>query len=130
MNQSRQTKHYLKQIKRLSPSDYSGRKQILQTIRQSLDDYQREHPDATIDDFEAEFGTPEEVADSLLDELSGSIRERNIRHKNIWLIILGCTLIILSVSILWFSWFLIQGTAVETTETITIYENGPAPWEE
>ena len=102
MNQSRQTKHYLKQIKRLIPSDYSGRKQI----------------------------TPEEVADSLLDELSGSIRERNIRQKNIWLIILGCTLIILSVSILWFSWFLIQGTAVETTETITIYENGPAPWEE
>ena len=130
MNQTRKMKRYLRQLKKLIPFDYSGRTDLLQTISQRISNYLQEHPDATTADFEEEFGTPEEVADSLLEELSGSMRENKIRHKNKWFVIAGCVLIIFSVLILKYAWFLIDHTAVETTETITIYENGPAPWEE
>lgn len=76
MNQTRQVNHYLKQIRKLIPSDYAGKKEMLATTRQRIMDYLEEHPDAAISDFEEEFGTPEEVADSFLEELSGSRREK------------------------------------------------------
>lgn len=131
MNQTRQqVNRYLRQLKKLLPSDYPGRNDILQSIRQRIIDFLSEHPDTTTTDFEAEFGTPEEVADSFLEELSGSMRENKMRNKSKRYAIIGFILIILSVSILSFSWYLIQHAAVETTETITIYEDGPAPWED
>lgn len=130
MEQTRQTKRYLRQIKRLIPPDYAERKEILAATQQRIEDYLMEHPDAAISDFEEEFGTPEEVADSFLDEISGSRREHRLRRKNKWFIIGGCSLVIFSIAVLWYAWFLIDGTIVETTETLTIYSSEPDPWEE
>lgn len=130
MKQTKEIRHYLNQIKNLIPSDYAGKKEILQTIERRIMDYLEEHPHAAIADFEREFGTPEEVADSFLDELSGSTRERELRRKNKWLVVTGCALMIISAAVLWYTWFLIDGTIVETTETLTIYTNEPDPWEE
>lgn len=130
MDQTRQMRHYLKQIKKLIPSDYAGRKEMLTTTRRRIRNYMEDHPDAGISDFEAEFGTPEEVADSFLEELSGSRRDQKLRRRNKWFIIGGCVLVILSTAVLWYTWFLIDGTIVETTETLTIYKNGPDPWED
>lgn len=130
MEQTRQTKRYLRQIKRLIPSDYTGRKEILAATQQRIEDYLMEHPGAAISGFEEEFGTPEEIADSFLDEISGSRREHRLRRKNKWFIIGGCILVILSLCLVRYTLYLIEHTVVEKTETLIIYSNEPDPWEE
>ena len=130
MEQTRQTKRYLRQIKRLIPSDYTGRKEILAATQQRIEDYLMEHPGTAISGFEEEFGTPEEIADSFLDEISGSRREHRLRRKNKWFIIGGCILVILSLCLVRYTLYLIEHTVVEKTETLIIYSNEPDPWEE
>lgn len=130
MKQTKEMRHYLNQIKKLIPSDYTGKREILQTIEWRIMDYLEEHPHAAIADFEREFGTPEEVADSFLDELSGSTRERKLRRKNKWLVVTGCALMIIGLLLVRYTFYLIKHTAVNKTETLTIYTNEPDPWEE
>lgn len=130
MKQTRQVRHYLRQIKKLIPADCAGKKELLKTIEQRLMDELAEHPDASVADFEADFGTPEEIADSFLEESSGSMREKKIRRKNKWIILVGCVLVMISIALVRYTYYLIDHTTVTETETLTIYKYGDAPWEE
>ena len=123
MNQTRKMKRYLRQLKKLIPFDYSGRTDLLQTISQRISNYLQEHPDATTADFEEEFGTPEEVADSLLEELSGSKPISTILDRKKIFVLFGCTLALIGLLLTGYSTFVARTTAVEVRKTTIVYEN-------
>lgn len=123
MNQSRQVKRYLRQIKRLIPSDCIGKKDVLQTIRHRIDTYFAEHPDTNMSEFVQEFGTPGELAESFLDEMSGAqlMTDLNRRRRNT--VCTGGCLVLIAAMFAGYAVYVQRTTAVGIIETITIYED-------
>lgn len=123
MNQRRQVKRYLRQIKRLIPSDCIGKKDVLQTIRHRIDTYFAEHPDTEMSEFVQEFGTPGELAESFLDEMSGAqlMTDLNRRRRNT--VCTGGCLVLIAAMFAAYALYVERTTIVGITETIIIYED-------
>lgn len=76
-----QVQNYLDEIGRQLPKDYPNKQQILHMIRNDLDIYLQEHPDAGFMDAEEEFGNASEMVDSLMKQLPGAAIHAALRKK-------------------------------------------------
>lgn len=123
MNRNRQVKHYLRQVSRLIPSTCIGKKDICKTIRHRVEAYFLENPDASMHEFTQEFGTPEELAEFFLDEMSGAqlMTDLNRRRRNT--VCIGGCLVMTAALLAAYAVFVSRNTAVGIVETITIYED-------
>ena len=63
---------YFKQIKKRIPVSGAKKKEYLCGIREEIDEYCAWHPEATLADYCARFGTPDEIAVSFLSEMTYS----------------------------------------------------------
>ncbi len=130
MNQNRQVKRYLRQIQRLIPSDCIGKKDVLQTIRHRIDAYLSEHPDADMSEFMGEFGTPEELAESFLDEMSGVELMTDLNRRRCNTICTGGCLVLIAALFAAYALYIDYSTSVDVIESITIYKDlSEAPYE-
>ncbi len=68
-NLEKKVNAYIKKIKSQIPVSYPNRNDIIQTIRQNIDNFRAEHPRASFNEIIEEFGSVTEVAASFLDEL-------------------------------------------------------------
>ena len=71
---------YFKQIKKRIPVNGAKKKEYLCGIREEIDEYCAWHPEATLADYCARFGTPDEIAVSFLSEMT--YREINDKLNN------------------------------------------------
>ena len=120
MNNKHQ-KMYIKNLRKYIPIGYPHTEQFISSISQDIKHYLEQHADADYDTICLEFGLPEELASSLIDEFTpNNINEIFSKHKKIkriiyffyvFLLIFICVLIII-----------LHNTPVEITETTIIYE--------
>ena len=81
-------RHYVKKYQRMVkgavPRDYPHRARILGNMQDVLDAFMLEHPQASYEDLEREYGAPEELAASLLDSLTSEEVLRLFRRRKRW----------------------------------------------
>lgn len=119
-----QLKKYYRNIKREIPNDYSGKKDIIDNIRQNIEDFLAEQPEATFADVLSQFGNASEIVASFIDDMSTEEiaallkKDRWKRHCT-WAI---CIVTLLLVGgLCYYMYLLIACTPVEITETTIIY---------
>lgn len=76
-------KRYVRSISDGLPYSMRARKQILSQIRESIDDYLQENPEADLATVQAHFGTPQEIAASFVNEQDAStlLHKMSIKKK-------------------------------------------------
>lgn len=72
---------YYRQIHRALPCSFAQKQGILRCIRQAVDCYREENPDATIKDIRLHFGAPEEIAAACVEESNAEILLTSFRNQ-------------------------------------------------
>lgn len=115
------TKMYLSKLKKQLPISSPAKKAFLHTLKQNIENYIIEHPDATYELVKTNFGTPDEVALSFCetinpDELNTQVY---LKKKIIW----GCSILIAILLLLcgWYHQKLSRSVAFYEFEEIESY---------
>ena len=76
-------KRYIRSISDALPCSMRTKKQIVSQIRESIDDYLKEKPEADLTMVQAHFGTPLEIAASYVNEqdTSALLHKMSIKKK-------------------------------------------------
>ena len=77
--QNKQLKQYYQSIRASLPCPWKLKHKILSEIKSSVQNYLTEHPDAGIDDLEQQFGSPEQITASYLDEMDQQKLAANLK---------------------------------------------------
>lgn len=96
MNQNnipKNIKKYLRAINRALPLTHKKRKNVMTHFSKGVWEYYAEQPDMTIEDIYQEFGTVEEVVESLMEEIPSEYVIQHMKLKRILMYILICTVI-------------------------------------
>lgn len=91
MNFDSEVKKYIKQLSRAIPHGLSDRKRLLTDIEKNLHRHIQENPSASWEEIIEEFGTADEVAESLIRVSSKSdvltaVQGRKQRYRILWLL--------------------------------------------
>lgn len=127
-------KCYLKEIAVLIPKDYPNKKQILQSIKQNLESFLEEFPESSFQDITNEFGTAMEIANSFIEDLSGtsvfvSLHKKKRRNH---FILISCMILFMLSAFLCVSmyYFLRNHQNVSKGDTFYIYNGTEITHEE
>lgn len=117
-------KKYYREIRKEIPNSYPGKKDILNSIRQSVENFLEEQPDPSFDDILEHFGNTTEIVSSFIEDLSAqeiaALLKKDRRKRYTTRAI--CVFAILIVSgLCYYIYLLIVSTPVEITETTIIY---------
>lgn len=77
--------NYFREIKKELPCGGCKRRKILRDLRQSVDDFLAENPEATYDRVVELFGTPQQIADSCVAEMPPREVQKKLKIKR-WII--------------------------------------------
>ena len=100
---NRERKRYLKSISRLLLCGSKERTQFLQDFNSNIDEFLSSNPNATISDLEKAMGTPQEIADSFMENISSEDIKKRTSIVRILIIIGAIALIIFAMALL-FLW--------------------------
>lgn len=126
MKANRYVRKYHRMVKCAIPRDYPHRTRIVGNMQDLVETYIAEHPDAGYEELQEQFGSPEELAASLVDNLTSEEVLRLFKRRKWWGIAVVVTAIVAA--------FLItvgliniaeRSRVVEITEVLTIYEDEP-----
>ena len=92
---NRALKQYHRDIRHLLPGTAKQKKQLMDTLWQSIAAYVEDNPDATVQEVQAHFGTPQQIATAYLDEMSTSEVIKKIKTRKIVISII-CIAIVLA----------------------------------
>lgn len=67
---NRELKRYYRDILHLLPGNVKQKKQLMETLWESVSAYIEENPQVTIQEVQAHFGTPQQIAAAYLEEMS------------------------------------------------------------
>lgn len=87
-NMTKRIKRYLRAINRALPLTRKKRMDIMTRFSKGVWEYYAEQPDVTMEDIYQEFGTVEEVVESLMEEIPSEYVIKNIHTKRIAITIL------------------------------------------
>ena len=98
--QTKQTREYLKQVRRALPCPAALKKQVLTGLGEDISRYIQEHPDADGQALAGVFGTPEQIAQTYIDtlsaeELAAALRKRSKIWRAVIAIVGACALLCL-----------------------------------
>lgn len=124
------TKIYLHQIKTLFPIFGKKERQYLKGFEETVQDYADDHPIRSTGDLINEFGTPQEVVNSYIDQADVDYLSRKIKKntfiKRIIFVVAFCFLIFLGFyAVLIYKDYLSAKNAHITKEEIIIEYEGP-----
>lgn len=96
--QTKQTREYLKQVRRALPCPAALKKQVLTGLGEDISRYIQEHPDADGQALAGVFGTPEQIAQTYIDtlsaeELAAVLRKRSKIWRAVIAIVGACALL-------------------------------------
>ena len=78
---NRELKRYYRETMRLLPGTAKQKKQLMETLWESVNAYIEENPQATIQEVQAHLGTPQQTAAPYLDEMSAPDVIKKIRTR-------------------------------------------------
>lgn len=111
-------KQYIKKLKQGIPREFNAKKQFLASVSGDIGNYIEAHPIAAYEDICVEFGTPEEVVHSLMDNLEANqMNEILVGRKRA-----VCVLSVAVICLLLFLFVVIPSIPIRTTDTVYIYE--------
>ena len=100
---NKERKHYINQIKKLLFCSSKERKKFLNEFNDNIDDFLKDHPDASIDDLQKNMGTPQEIAEGFLGNADTKAIKRRTSVVRVLIIIGAAALLIFAVTLL-FLW--------------------------
>lgn len=119
-----QLKKYYRDIKNEIPNNYSGKMDIINNIRQNIEDFLTEQPESSFDDVLSEFGSASEIVASFIDDMSteeiAALLKKDRRKRHCTWAICVVTLLLVG-GLCYYMYLLIAYTPVEITETIITY---------
>ena len=74
-------KEYYRSIQKLLPCSLCQKRKLMKDIRCSVDSFLQEHPDATFETVSAHFGTPQQIAESYIEEMSPQELQQQAKVK-------------------------------------------------
>lgn len=92
-------KQYMRELSNLIPKSYPNKTQFLKDIETNILLYFKEHPETEWQDILTEFGSPSEVAGSILSEHADTKRSITAKprlHLH-YIIIAACVIIVISI---------------------------------
>ena len=103
MNNKQIAKSYISEIKKQIRISSPVKKRFFQTLKQNINLFLAEHPDASYEEVVSTFGSPEEVAASFYETIDSSEIDQQLHQKHFFLI--GCCVMIVSLFLLcgWYS---------------------------
>lgn len=99
----KERKQYISQIKKLLFCRPEKRKRFLQDINNSIDDFLKDNPDANIDELQKAMGSPQEIADEFLSNISTKDIKNRTYVTRILIIGVVTALVILAITMI-FLW--------------------------
>ena len=109
-------KEYMKKLKRGIPREFKEKQQFLISISADIESYIETHPVAVYEDICVEFGTPEEIVHSLMEDLDSNQIKDVFSKQNSLRKIIGVLSVILVVFL--FLWFVAIPNIITEIETI------------
>lgn len=94
-NNEKEIKKYLQSIKNALPVTYRKRAALMKHFSKGVQEYCLEHEEFTMYDIYCEFGTVDEVAEALMNEMSSEYMVRHIKAKKILICALTGIVIVL-----------------------------------
>lgn len=112
---------YIKNLKKEIPREYKNMEQFISSMSLDVENYLESCPNADYDEICSEFGSPEELVHSLMEDFDSSqIKDSFFKQKRMRKIIYVLAAILL---IFLFFWVIaIPNMGVRITETIYIHE--------
>lgn len=112
---------YIKNLKKEIPREYKNMEQFLSSMSLDVENYLEGCPNANYDEICSEFGSPDELAHSLMEDFDSSqIKDSFSTQKRMRKTICVLSAILLIFLFLWF--IAIPNIAIQITETIYIHE--------
>lgn len=94
--QKKQLSRYYRQIKANLPCTGIMKRQLLARIKDSIDTYLVDHPNATMDEIITQFGAPQEIATACLEEMDPKKISADLKiRKKILFIFFGAVLAVI-----------------------------------
>ena len=93
----KEVKRYLNNISNLLLCSSKERNQFLQDFRNNIDDFMVNNPNASFIDLEKAMGTPQEIADSFMENISSKDVKKRIYVKRILLISVIIIIVLISI---------------------------------
>ena len=119
-----QLKKYYRDIKREIPKNYPGSTDIVNHIRQNIENFLDEQPNASFDDIISQFGNASEIVSSFIEDMPTeditALLKKDRKKRYVTWVVRIFSIIIVS-GICYYIYLLIVSTPVEITETTTIY---------
>lgn len=112
-------KEYINQLKKAIPNDVKDKEQFIQSISLDVNIFLDENPEAMETDVYLEFGTPEELANSLVSDC-GQINDFYLKQKKMktWIGLLSGAVVM----VLIFMFIIVPHIAVKVNQEVYIYE--------
>ncbi len=100
---------YLSQVRKFLLCPHPDKKRLAEKCRSFLERFRQEEPEAGYDDIVANFGPPDNFADTLMAEMypgaAQEVRERYIKRQKLWLrLAVGAAAVIAAVLIGYIIW--------------------------
>lgn len=87
-------KHYIRTIRKSLPIRIKHRNYVMKNLKQSIENYEETHANCTIEELYQEFGTTEEICESILQETPTEQVLRDMTWKRKIISILLCVIIL------------------------------------
>lgn len=128
----KKVRHYLREISSALPTDYPNKKRILNALKQNIENFLEEHPNAQWKDVIKRFGSATDLANSYIEELSDTdiALSYQIHHRQFLISTAICCMILAFVAFgiyRFYIWW--KNDALLITETTTVYDDS-LTWEE
>lgn len=112
---------YMKQLKREIPSSIKNKSTFVHSISLDIRNYLEEHPTVNYDEIVLEFGSPQALANSLLENFDTSqietilLKQKNMKKS---ICLLTCTILL----VLIFLFFIVPHIAIKVSPEVYIYD--------
>ena len=102
-------KRYYRNIRKDLPCSYKMKKRIMQQIRESVDQFLEQNPDADFDAVQLHFGEPQTIALSYIEDQDAPELLRRMRiRKKVLAIVAGTMALVLAVWMVAMAWAVIN----------------------
>lgn len=97
---NRERKKYIREIQKLLVCSAKERRKFIRDFNSNIDDFVSDNPDASIDELEKAMGTPQEIADGFMANVSPKYIKKRISIARIFL---GAVVFVLIITVFFFT---------------------------
>lgn len=121
-----QVRRYLRRVRRWLPCSWRMKNRIMENIQANLEVFLEEHPDTNLSQLDEQFGIPQQIAATYIENVGTAELLRNLRvRRRIVGIVAGCAALIFAIwlgSVLWLTADAYNSIHGAITRSVTEFE--------